>query len=282
MEGGATARTPRVPGPPTRARVRKIARRLRLASFNIQAGATVRNFREYVTRGWQHVLPHHTKRTNLKLIADALVPFDIVGLQEADGGSLRSSFDNQTETLAEAAEFPFWTHQSNRRMVGVAESSNGVLSRLEPSAVYDHKLPGRIGGRGVLEVRYGNVAHGLHVFVAHLSLTPAARRIQLAFIAELLESAPNAVLMGDLNCTADSPEMCWLLDHTTLTFPGGVAPLTFPSWQPQRAIDHILVSPNLRPRKLRALPIDVSDHLPLAVDILLPARCSIDAMALPA
>ncbi len=251
-------------------------RRLRLASFNIQAGANVRNFREYVTRGWQHVLPHHTKRTNLALIARALVPFDIVGLQEADGGSLRSSFDNQTEVLAEAADFAFWTHQSNRRMAGVAESSNGVLSRIEPTAVFDHKLPGRIRGRGVLEVRYGSEADGLHVFVAHLSLTPAARHRQLVFIAELLESAPNAVLMGDLNCTAGSPELCWLIDNTVLSLPGGVAPLTFPSWRPQRAIDHILVSPNLKPRKLRALPIDVSDHLPLAVDILLPARCSLD------
>lgn len=266
----------------TPARIRKPARRLRLASFNIQAGANVRNFREYVTRGWQHVLPHHTKRTNLKRIAEALVPFDIVGLQEADAGSLRSSFDNQTEVLAEAAEFPFWTHQSNRRMAGVAESCNGLLSRLEPSAVYDHKLPGRIGGRGVLEVRYGSVAEGLHVFVAHLSLTPPARRIQFAFIAELLEQAPNAVLMGDLNCTADSPEMRWLFEHSSLGVPGGTAPSTFPSWQPQRAIDHILVSANLRPRKLRALPIDVSDHLPLAVDILLPARCSIEATALSA
>ncbi len=258
------------------ARVRKAARRLRLASFNIQAGANVRNFREYVTRGWQHVLPHSTKRENLKLIADALQPFDIVGLQEADGGSLRSSFDNQTEVLAEAAEFPFWTHQPNRRMAGVAESSNGVLSRLEPSAVYDHKLPGRIRGRGVLEMRYGNDHDGLHVFVAHLSLTPAARRVQLGFIAELLASAPNAVLMGDLNCTKDCAELAWLLEHSDLTLPGP-PPLTFPSWKPQRAIDHILVSPNLRPRRLRALPIDVSDHLPLAVDILLPAGCSLEA-----
>lgn len=267
------------PGVMNKPRVRKAARRLRLASFNIQAGANVRKFREYVTRGWQHVLPHHSKRTNLARIAEALVPFDIVGLQEADAGSLRSSFDNQTEVLAEAAGFPYWTHQSNRRMAGVAESCNGVLSRLEPSAVYDHKLPGRVPGRGVLEVRYGDPHDGLHIFVAHLSLTPAARRVQLGFIAELLEEAPHAVLMGDLNCTGASAEMVWLLEHTTLSFPNGKAPPTFPSWRPQRAIDHILVSPSLRPRRLRVLPVDASDHLPLAVDILLPARCSIEASA---
>jgi endonuclease/exonuclease/phosphatase family metal-dependent hydrolase len=39
---------------------------------------------------------------------------DIVGLQEADPGSLRSGFTNQTHYLAQRAGFNYWSHQPNR------------------------------------------------------------------------------------------------------------------------------------------------------------------------
>jgi len=45
---------------------------------------------------------------------------------------------------------------------------------------------------------------------------------------------------------------------------------TFPSWRPQRAIDHILVSEGLRADNARAMPAANSDHLALAMDIDVP------------
>ena len=82
-------------------------RRLRLLSANIQAGASTRSYSDYVTRPWNHVLPRREKRNNLDALADLATPFDVVGLQEADPGSLRSGFLNQTHYLAERAGFPF-------------------------------------------------------------------------------------------------------------------------------------------------------------------------------
>ena len=49
-------------------------------------------------------------------------------------------------------------------------------------------------------------------------------------------------------------------------------PPTFPSWKPRRAIDHVLLSRPLALARLETLPALRSDHLPLAADILLPAR----------
>jgi endonuclease/exonuclease/phosphatase family metal-dependent hydrolase len=45
---------------------------------------------------------------------------------------------------------------------------------------------------------------------------------------------------------------------------------TYPSWQPQRAIDHILISEGLKSGTAEVLNVDYSDHCPVAVDILLP------------
>ena len=182
-------------------------RRLRLLSANIQAGSSTRGYHDYVARSWSHVLPAGNKRGALDTIAQLAAQHDIVGLQEADPGSLRSGFTNQTHYLAERGGFAYWSHQPNRSMGGVASSANGLLSRLEPMSVSDHPLPGRISGRGVLLARFGNDADALTIAVAHLSLGANSRRSQLAFIAELLHEVPHAVLMGDFNCTLDRPEM---------------------------------------------------------------------------
>ena len=245
------------------------SRRLRLLSANIQAGSSTRRYSDYATRSWSHVTPLGGKRGALDAIADLASRHDIVGLQEADPGSFRSGFTNQTHYLAEQARFDYWSHQPNRNVGRVASSANGLLSRLEPVEVSDHALPGRIGGRGVLLARFGDGDQGLVVAVAHLSLGSNSRRAQLVFIAELLADHPHAVLMGDFNCVPDRPEMELLYDRTHLRPPAFCVP-TFPSWRPQRAIDHILVSEKLEFADARAIPAAFSDHLALAMSIDVP------------
>jgi endonuclease/exonuclease/phosphatase family metal-dependent hydrolase len=45
---------------------------------------------------------------------------------------------------------------------------------------------------------------------------------------------------------------------------------TFPSWRPQRNIDHILVTPTLQVDNARVLNYSLSDHLPIEMEITLP------------
>jgi endonuclease/exonuclease/phosphatase family metal-dependent hydrolase len=245
---------------------------LRLLSSNILAGGSVRRYREYVTQSWTQVLPTRSKRGNLDNFASLLAEFDVVGLQEADAGSLRSGFLNQTQYLAEAAGFPFWSHQPNRKVAQFAASANGLLTRIEPSEVRDYPLPGRVPGRGALWVRFGNSLHPLIVVIAHLSLGPAARRQQFEFIAELIGDQSHVVLMGDFNCAVTSPDLKPLFTRTRLAPASTPLPPTFPSWRPRRAIDHILTTPGLEIEQLWTLPHPVSDHLPLAAQIRVPLQ----------
>lgn len=249
---------------------RSPTRRLRLLSANIQAGSSTRRYSDYVTRSWSHALPGGRKLGVLDAIALMAGEYDIVGLNESDPGSLRSGFTNQTHYLAESGGFDYWSHQPNRSVGGVASSANALLSKLEPVEVTDHPLPGRIAGRGLLRAQFGEGDAGLVVAIAHLSLGAQSRRAQLAFIAELLGDAEHAVLMGDFNCTPDRPEMDLLYRHTRLQPPGCVV-ATFPSWRPQRAIDHILVTPGLgNCAGHRALPAAASDHLALSIELDVP------------
>lgn len=246
-------------------------RRLRLLSCNILAGASVQRYSEYLTRSINAVLPGRSKLDNLDRLAEVLPQFDLIGLQEADAGSLRSGFLNQTRYLAETSGMPFWSHQPNRPMARLAHSANGLISRLEPTEVLDYPLPSRIPGRGAMLARFGTDSDALAVMIAHLSLSAPARARQLGFIAEVLQDFPHAVLMGDLNTEAHSAEMRHLFAKCTLQ-PPTHATLTFPSWKPRRALDHILTSSAIHLDKLWVLPQAFSDHLPLAAEIRLPGH----------
>lgn len=244
-------------------------RRLRLLSANIQAGSSTRRYSDYVTRSWSHALPLGNKQDSLDAIAQLARDYHVVGLNEADPGSLRSGFTNQTHYLAERGGFEYWSHQPNRNLARVAGSANGLLSKREPQRIEFHALPGRIAGRGVLIANFGDGDDGFVVAVAHLSLGANSRKEQLRFIAGKLAPHKHAVLMGDFNCTVEQPEMQELFARSHLR-PPRVAVPTFPSWRPQRAIDHILVGEGLQRGEGIALPAGNSDHLALALEIDVP------------
>lgn len=243
--------------------------RLRLLSYNIQTAVAATRPHHYVTRGWKHLLPHSESFGNLDRIAHLVQDFDVVALQEVDAGSLRSSFVNQTEYLARQGRFPFWYYQTNRNLGKFAQHSNGLLSRVRPSEVTEHKLPGIIPGRGAMMVRYGHGDDPLVLLLVHLALGRQARWQQVQFISAIVNQYRHVVVMGDFNCELDSPEMTLLLRKTDLCEPLETLH-TFPSWRPCRNIDHILVSPTLEVHAGQVLHHVYSDHLPIALEISVP------------
>ena len=244
-------------------------RRLRLLSYNIQSGLTTRKYSQYLTRSWKHLVPVPSRMTNLDGIARILADYDIVGLQEVDAGSLRSGFVNQVKYLADSAGFKHVFDQANRKIGMISQHGNALLSRFRPTAITEHKLPGLIPGRGVLEVRFGGGADALHVLISHMALGRRGRLRQIEFLVELVRDCRHMILMGDLNCGSDSPEMAALLSAARLREPGPGL-FTFPSWQPDRQLDHILVSPSIAVERVEVLHHAYSDHLPIAMDVRLP------------
>lgn len=243
--------------------------KLRLLSYNIQGGIGTAGYHHYVTQSWKHVFPHRSKHKNLDHVAQIASDYDIVALQETDAGSMRSNFVNQAEYIAEKGDFPFWHDQVNRNMGKFAKHSNSLLSKIRPSEVIDYKLPGLIPGRGALMVRFGNKNESLVFFVVHLALSRRTRKNQLAFIGEQVQEHKHVIMMGDMNCEVDSPEMKQLFRQTHLQVPE-YRPHTFPSWRPQKHIDHILVSDEVHVLDVQALNQGVSDHLPVAMEIGVP------------
>lgn len=245
------------------------SRTLRLLSYNIQIGITTRRYRQYFLHSWKHVLHHAQRFHNLDQIAQLMSNYDLVGVQEADAGSARSGFINITQYLAMAAGFPYWEDQTNRRIGRFARHSLGVVSRYKPSGITEHKLPGRIPGRGAMAVRFGDGDDALVVLIVHLALSRRGRMSQLDYLGDLINDYRHVVLMGDMNCRSTSAEMELLVNKTLMSEPlHGLN--TFPSWRPKRNIDHILVTPTVEVQHAGVLDYPLSDHLPISMEVVLP------------
>lgn len=254
------------------------SRPLRLLSFNMQVGVGTKRYREYLTRGWRHLLPSLQVQENLNRIAELVSGYDLVGLQEIDAGSRRSAYQNQIEWIAERAGFDYWYVQVNRDLGHVAQHGLGLLSRFPPFAVTEHKLPGAIPGRGALRALFGDPSDPLVVVVSHLALTQRTRHQQFAAITHLLGDCRHGIVMADTNCVARRLHADPALAAAGLKVPTEPLP-TFPSWRPRRGIDHILTTPGIDVRQVRAVEAQLSDHLPLAMEVELPnaLRNALDA-----
>lgn len=214
-------------------------------------------------------MPHGGRVRNLDAIADLVSGYDLVALQEVDSGSLRSGFINQTKYLANHSGFPYWVHQSNRKLGAVAYAGNGLLTRAEPDEILNYRLPGPISARGAIWVRYGHGNDSLVVVALHLALGPRARKAQLNYVAKRLDGVRHKIILGDLNTGTGSSAMVDFIRVLDLEAPTSGL-LTYPSWKPQRAIDHILVSPELKVTGTKVVGIDCSDHCPVSLQVELP------------
>jgi endonuclease/exonuclease/phosphatase family metal-dependent hydrolase len=253
----------------------KIARRrsvskLRLASFNIQVGLDTEHYGHYLTRAWRHALPGNDSRRALDMIAERIRSFDFVAIQEADAGSLRTRFVDQIAHLADKAGFDYHGQTVTRDLRPFARHALGYLSRLPVRQEQVHLLPGRIPGRRALELHLSiDAGRTLQMFVTHLSLGRRCQDRQLEYIAEHVLPETPAAIIGDLNTHADALRLHPALRASGFGIPDST-PATYPSWAPNRGIDHILLSHPLELKRLRALPRALSDHLPVAAEISLP------------
>jgi endonuclease/exonuclease/phosphatase family metal-dependent hydrolase len=100
------------------------------------------------------------------------------------------------------------------------------------------------------------------VVSTHLSFVPGWNRYQLSRLVRDLRAFPDPVIfMGDLNMAGSKPAQ--LTGYRALA----QAP-TFPVQKPTRQLDHILLRGRFgTAHSGRAVPLDVSDHCALVVDI---------------
>ena len=244
-------------------------RTLRLMTYNMQVGIRTQSYRDYLRHSWRHLLPPTIGSDHLLPIADMLRDQDLVAIQEADAGSLRTRSINLLKYLADRAEFPYWHLHGHRNLAPLARHGMGLLSRYAVRDCETHALPGRIKGRAAVIYRLGEGASPLTLIVTHLALSRSDRSRQLSHIRDLVQDDSRLVLMGDLNCEPQELQQHPFYREREFQTPEDILH-SHPSWRPRRQIDHILATPNLEVTATGVTAFPWSDHLPVTMEITLP------------
>lgn len=219
---------------------------------------------------------------------------DVVALQEVDlHWSERSGFADQAAELGAALgmhvhfgaiySLPGASDTASARAAGSApprEFGLAILSR-EPIVEFTNHLLPRLSTQaeateaelmpGFLEAVIDMRGVRLHVFNTHLDYRadPRVREQQVARMLEVMrERSAPLVLMGDMNARPDAAELQPLLARFTDAWSVAAGDgVTYPAQTPDRRIDYILVSDDVRVSGAEVLPALASDHRPVVADL---------------
>lgn len=194
---------------------------------------------------------------------------DLVALQEVHRGTWQARFNDQLAELA-----------SRTGLRGAFEPSyvqwgggygNAVLTRGEIVQVEAHSLPCIGEPRTLLEATIRIDGATISFYTTHLTtwgrLNSKIRAEQLDCLARQVRASPHPyILAGDFNTHPDSPEMeAFRRQNAAQLATREIGP-TFPLWNEQ--IDYIFVDHGWEVRAARTWPVEVSDHLPVTVEMV--------------
>ncbi len=228
---------------------------VRVMSYNVHQG--------YATSGAQ----------DLEALARTIeaADADVVALQEVSRGWVINGSTEMLTWFARRLRMPYaWGPAAD------AIWGNAILARRPILTSANAELPrgGAPMRRAVLWAEV-DVGRGERLLVIathfhHVERQGHIREPQAAAVTQLWNRRERTVVLGDLNATPDAREIVMLKEaglRDAFAVAGHGSGLTYSSVTPERRIDYIWVSPDLRPRDFRVLPGQASDHLGIAVTI---------------
>ena len=197
---------------------------------------------------------------------------DVIGLVETDNGSFRTNKQSQPERLAEAI--------GHYHSFGVKYRQNGLLRR---TPVFSKQGNAFLTREAVQRKTFHYFDHGFkrlvieleieqaNLFLVHLSLRRHIRKKQLNHLQRLVRSANKpCIVAGDFNVLLGPEELTDFLTAAGLEHANLENRPTYPSWKPNRVLDFVCYTPNIKLRAFMLPNVFLSDHLPLVCDFDLP------------
>lgn len=237
---------------------------------------------------------HHGEGTdtilNLQRIAEVIKQSDadLIGLQEVDNHfSERSNFEDQAKWLANylgmqytyAANLDYEPLQGgqHRRQYGTA-----VLSKYPILSAKNHLLtniPYPVNPteqRGLLETMINVKGNHIHFYNTHLDNKRAEQRdLQIREILDIAnQNEGTNIFVGDFNAIPESKEILKMTAQYKDVFDvlGQNEDYTIPVDKPNRRIDYIFTSEDVKICTGEVINTFASDHLPIAAELVLTKK----------
>lgn len=217
----------------------------------------------------QHCASFIEKRIDFSIIAKAILDegADIVGLNEIRGEGADSEYTAQTEKLSSLTGMKYYYFAPAITIPNCGLYGNAILSKIPILKVENVPIPDPEPKKykGYYETRClikAQLEGGITVLISHFGLNPDEQENAVKTVSANL-SDNKCVLMGDFNVTPEDPVLAPIRERLTDTADFFDAPkLSFPSDKPDRKIDYIFVSRDVKVKAADIPPTVASDHRP--------------------
>lgn len=225
--------------------------------------------RNYLLKCWKNLYSGNKNLKKLEQLAAKVMP-DVLAMAEVDKGSFRGNFTNQIETLERKLGFSsvfYKLKYRKKRLVNklpiLRQQCNAILTQKEGIGFNNFYFK-----RGIKQLLIqAKLTPELDFFLVHLPLGKRGRQKQLQQLERIIRNSKKVIVAGDFNTFRGSGELEELLEKCNLKSANGDHLPTFPSGQPQLELDFFLVSREIKIKKFKVLNSDVSDHLPILLEI---------------
>ncbi|MDP2696063.1 MAG: endonuclease/exonuclease/phosphatase family protein [bacterium] len=244
---------------------------MKILSFNtVYGNGFNKGWWQYFVESWRYLYAGTKPFRRLVELVKELDP-DVAAFTEIESGSYRVNFVNQITTLAKECDFKtvFYRAKSGphsilKKLPVFKNFCNAILLKEESAAHQYHYL-----NEGVNRlVMQASIAPDIDLFLVHLALMSSVRKRQIRELSNLLKTNKKRIILtGDFNTFGGLPELSVLATTNKLRSVNHYNQPTFPSWAPKRELDFFLVSPDIHIKNFQVLPSDVSDHLPIFLEI---------------
>ena len=218
----------------------------------------------------QHCLNYITREIDFDIMAKAIVDCgaDIVGLNEMRGSGEDAEYTDQVGMLSKLTDMKYSFFAPAISFPNKGPYGNGFLSKIpivkaENILIPDPPLEGRRKGyyetRCVLKVE---LEGGYTVLVSHFGLNPDEQESAVRTVMEHLVDE-KCILMGDFNVEPDDSLLAPIRERMVDTAESFDSPkFSIPSDAPDRKIDYVFISKDMKVQCADIPAIVASDHRP--------------------
>ncbi len=221
----------------------------------------------------QHCLGYVEQKINYQLMADTIIKCgaDIVGLNEMRSDDENTPYDRQAEILSELTELKYHYFA---KAIEVKEDDisysygNAIISRYPIISAETILIPDPVPKKGETRcILKAKLENGVTVLVTHFGLREVEQENAVSTVIDNIEKE-KCILMGDFNLTPENEIINPIRERmvdTACKFESKL--LSFPSDIPDRKIDYIFATSDMKILDADIPVIVASDHRPHTAEI---------------
>lgn len=197
---------------------------------------------------------------------------DILGVQEIIHNNKFTNLKYQTTEIEHMTGLNIAKFAKERKIFGSEKGGNAIYTSLDKISKGSLNLPYFLESRNIVFSKIKYDSSKILVMNTHLSahnINKLERVRQVRKLVKLVKSSKTPIiLMGDFNCEPNSFEFKYLVKHSGLN-PAINHNETFPTYNPSKIFDNILVSKEFEIYNSGIIRTKHSDHFPVYVDLIL-------------